>query len=127
MSDYSLAQMAQITNVVTTGIVAVDNAMDITFIFTQCTAAKVQGSANGTDYSDIEGSSSLLGSAGTLTLTTAYTLSFVRASGFTHMKPIFSGTNPICTCVRRWLRQSPIITIVRTVQRHIIGPVAGTA
>ena len=127
MSDMSLALNADI-NVCTSGTaIAVSAAYDITFIISNCTSFKLQGSIDGVvSYADLAGTSSTLGASGTLTLTTTYTLSMVRCRpGF--LKPVFSGTNPSVVCVRRRLRQSPKIGLVRTTQNTITDPQYGTA
>lgn len=127
MPEVSLARNADIQRILTTVAVAVDDAFDMVFIISQCTAFKLQGSSDaGANYADILGSSSLLGVSGTLTAGTTYTLSLTRCR-FDHVKPIFSGTNPVVNYVRRAIRQSPVVGLDRTIQTTIIDPVLGTA
>lgn len=127
MPEVSLARNADIERILTNGVVAVAGAFDVTFIASQCTAFKLQGSLDGgSTYNDIAGSSTLLGASGTLTAGTTYSLSLTRCR-FDHIKAIFSGTNPVVSYVRRVLRQAPVLNLDRTLQTTIIDPVAGTA
>lgn len=127
MADVSLALNADIQQIATNGTLAVNDALDVSFIINNCTAFKVQGSVDGgSTYNDIAGSGSKLGTAGTLTTTVTYTLSFIRTR-FDHLKVVYSGTNPVCSFIRRWIRQSPLTTLDRTKQLTIVDPVAGTA
>lgn len=127
MPDLSLARNADVGRILTTVAVAVDDAQDISFFITQCTAFKLQGSMDGgSTYNDILGSSSLLGASGTLTASLAYCLSLTKCR-FDHVKPVFSGTNPTVIYCRNYIRQSPKVGLDSTLQCTIIDPIAGTA
>lgn len=125
--EVSIAQNADINRILTNGVIAVDRAFDIAFLFTQCTSFKLQGSSDGgNSYADIAGTSSLMGAAGTYTAGTAYTLSLTRCR-FDHLKAVFSGTNPTCIAYRGGIRQSPKIGRDKTIQLTIVDPALGTA
>lgn len=125
--EICLAQNADVERVLTGVAVLVDRAFDMAFIIAQCTAFKLQGSSDGgSTYNDIAGSSTLLGAAGTLTAGVTYTLSLTRCR-FDHVKPVFSGTNPVVSYVRQGIRQSPSANVVAGTQIKIIDPALGTA
>lgn len=125
--EVSLALNCDEAAILNNGTIAVNNAMDMCFVAQNCTAFKLQGSSDGgSTYGDIKGTSSLLGAAGTLTASVSYMLSLTRCR-FDHIKAVFSGTNPTCTVIRRYIRQSPIVSLDRTKQVTIIDPILGTA
>lgn len=127
MSELSMALNSKVDPLTSGTAVQVNGEMDLCFIITNCTAFKLQGSMDGgSTYQDIAGSSSLLGAAGTLTLSTPYVLSLTRCrQGW--LKAVFSGTNPVVNLMRRYMKQQPLPGLVRTVQTTIVDPVAGTA
>lgn len=125
--EVSLARNADVQRILNNGVIAVDRAFDLCFLVSQATAFKLQGSSDaGATYGDIAGSSTLVGAAGTLTVTTAYAISLTRCR-FDHIKAVFSGTNPVCMAVRSSSRQAPKVAIDNTVQLTIIDPALGTA
>lgn len=127
MSDISLALNAAVQALATNTAIKVDGALDISFLVTNCTAFKLQGSSdNGSTFNDIKNSSTLLGASGTLTASVGYIVTLVRCR-FSHLKAIFSGSNPTCMVVRRWIRQSPVVGLDKTKQLTLIDPELGTA
>jgi hypothetical protein len=126
VAEQTLARNCVCNQIASGAVVAVAGAYDVSFVINQCTAFKLQGSMdNGTTYNDIAGSSTNLGTSGTLTLTTTYLLSLTRTR-FSHVKPVFSGTNPVVSYIRRVIRQAPVNIPDTTQQVVIIDPVAGT-
>ena len=127
MAEQTLARNCVCNQIATGAVVAVAGAYDTEFVIANCTAFKLQGSMDGgSTYNDVAGSSTLLGASGTLTLTTTYLLGLTRCR-FDHLKPVFSGTNPVVSYIRRVIRQAPV-TIPDTTQQVVISdPIAGTA
>ena len=127
MAEFSLARNSVVTVAATTVAITVNDAFDISFIITNCTAFKLQGSFDGgTTYSDIAGSGTVLGAAGVLTLGSPYVMSLTRCRA-SHIKPVFSGTNPVVTVVRRVTRVVPVNLPGTSAAVTLIDPVAGTA
>lgn len=126
MAELSLARNSDFARIASGAAVAVNGAFDISFVITQCTAFKLQGSMDGgSTYADVAGSSTPLGASGTLTAGTTYMVSCTRCR-FSHLKPVFSGTNPTVSYIRRVMRQAPITIPDPVTQTTIIDPVAGT-
>ncbi len=127
MPEVSLALNSKPERLTTGTAIAVNGEMDLCFVISQCTAWKLQASFDGgNSYNDVEGSSTLMGTSGTLLVGTTYLQSLIRCRA-DHLKPVFSGTNPVCSVIRRYDKQAPPIGYSKTVQRTIVDPVAGTA
>jgi hypothetical protein len=127
MADLSLALNTDMARLATATGYTVNGEMDMCFVISQCTSFKLQGSFDGgSTYNDLAGTSTLLGTSGTLTASAAYLLSLVRCR-CTHIKPVFSGTNPSVVLMRHWTRQAPKVSLDKTLQRTIVDPIAGTA
>ena len=127
MAEISLARNSVVTVAATTVAIACNDAFDFSFLITNCTAFKLQGSFDGgSTYSDIAGSGSVLGAAGTLTLGSAYIMSLTRCRA-SNIKPVFSGTNPVVLVVRRVTRVVPVNLPGTSAAVTLIDPVAGTA
>lgn len=126
MPENSLALNSDVNRLATATGYAVNGAFDFSFAISQCTSFKLQGSTDGgSTYADIASTSTPLGASGTLTAANCYMLSLTRCR-FTHIKPVFAGTNPSVIGIRRYIRQAPIVSLDKTKQYTLIDPQLGT-
>lgn len=124
MDGRALVEIAECTVLSNGEIIQVRNAQDISFVTTQTTDFKLQGSVDGVEgYNDIEDSGFTGGDGSN---GQQFKMSVYRCERFTHLKVVLTGAQARAVAIRRMLRQDPAPTSSDYI-KHIIDPVAGTA
>ena len=114
---------SDITDVATTGTVAVRDAQVLCFTAVLCSSLKLQGSSDGgSTYSDIAGS--LL--TGDAAVGHRLAIDLFRCK-FDHVKVIMVGANATCVIERRGIPTVPPMGVSTTRNAYIVNPQLGTA